>query len=125
MADVAAECGASPRHLNRLMRTWVGYGPKVFGRVVRFQETLEQIRHAPTCRISTELAADWNFDSWPGTRWRRRTSQRPALCFDERPGLSPAQCATAAIVADRVTWQSGRPDEEYGFGRLNVEKLLR
>jgi AraC-like DNA-binding protein len=48
VGDIAARCHVSPRHLNRLMRTWVGYGPKRFARVVRFQATLEQIEHSPT-----------------------------------------------------------------------------
>jgi methylphosphotriester-DNA--protein-cysteine methyltransferase len=47
VADVAAACGVSERHLNRLMRTWIGYSPKRFGRVVRFQETLKEMEHAP------------------------------------------------------------------------------
>jgi AraC-like DNA-binding protein len=47
VADVAAGCGVSERHLNRLMRTWIGYGAKRFGRVVRFQETLKEIEQAP------------------------------------------------------------------------------
>ena len=47
VADVAAECGVSERHLNRMMRTWIGYGPKRFGRVVRFQATLKEMEHAP------------------------------------------------------------------------------
>jgi len=46
--EIAERCDVSPRHLNRLMRTWVGYGPKRFARVVRFQATLEQIGHSPT-----------------------------------------------------------------------------
>jgi AraC-like DNA-binding protein len=46
--DVAARCHVSPRHLNRLMRIWVGYGPKRLARVVRFQTTLEQIEQSPT-----------------------------------------------------------------------------
>ena len=41
VAELAARCGVSPRHLTRLMRLWVGYGPKCFATVVRFQETLE------------------------------------------------------------------------------------
>src|SRR5262249_35236948 len=28
IAEIAARCGASDRHLNRLMRDWIGYGPK-------------------------------------------------------------------------------------------------
>ena len=43
VGDIAARCHVSPRHLNRLMRIWVGYGPKCLARVVRFQTTLEQI----------------------------------------------------------------------------------
>lgn len=30
-----------------MMRIWIGYGPKRFGRVVRFQETLKEMEHAP------------------------------------------------------------------------------
>jgi AraC-like DNA-binding protein len=47
VADIAAQCGVSTRHLNRLMRTWVGYGPKRLGRIVRFQAALDQIDRAP------------------------------------------------------------------------------
>jgi AraC-like DNA-binding protein len=46
--EIAARCHVSPRHLNRLMRVWVGYGPKCFARVVRFQATLKQIEDSPT-----------------------------------------------------------------------------
>ena len=47
VSEVAARCGVSPRHLNRLMRQWVGYGTKCFANVVRFQATLEEMEHAP------------------------------------------------------------------------------
>jgi methylphosphotriester-DNA--protein-cysteine methyltransferase len=47
VADVAARCGVSPRHLNRLMRIWVGYGPKSFARMVRFQKILKQMEQSP------------------------------------------------------------------------------
>lgn len=47
VATVAARCGVSPRHLSRLMREWVGYGPKCLARVVRFQETLKQMESMP------------------------------------------------------------------------------
>ena len=54
----------------------------------------------------------------------RRSGRRSLLT--KRPRLTPAQVRDRLrLSADRVTWQSGRPDEEYGFGRLNVEKLLR
>jgi methylphosphotriester-DNA--protein-cysteine methyltransferase len=47
IAELAARCGVSQRHLNRLMCTWVGYGPKSYATVVRFQEALTQMDHAP------------------------------------------------------------------------------
>jgi AraC-like DNA-binding protein len=57
VSRIAADCGVSERHLNRLMRTWVGYGPKVLGRIVRFQATLAQMEHAPG-RSGARLASD-------------------------------------------------------------------
>jgi AraC-like DNA-binding protein len=47
VAEIAARCHVSSRHLNRLMRAWVGYGAKCFARVVRFQATLEEIEDSP------------------------------------------------------------------------------
>jgi AraC-like DNA-binding protein len=48
VADVASRCGVSPRHLNRLMRLWVGYGTKRFANVVRFQAALRAMDRAPS-----------------------------------------------------------------------------
>jgi hypothetical protein len=47
VSDVAARCGVTARHLNRLMRLWVGYGPKRFADVVRFQAALKEIDREP------------------------------------------------------------------------------
>ncbi len=60
VVDVAARCGASPRHLNRLMRTWVGYGAKRFATVVRFQTTLHEMEQAPG-RSSALLASETGY----------------------------------------------------------------
>lgn len=57
VAGIAAECGVSPRHLSRLMRLWVGYGPKCLARVVRFQEALKQMEHLPG-QSGAALASD-------------------------------------------------------------------
>jgi len=62
VTEIAARCGASPRHLNRLMRTWVGYGPKRFASIVRFQETLKQIDHAPGRPAATLASENGFFD---------------------------------------------------------------
>lgn len=62
VAEIAARCGASPRHLNRLMRTWVGYGPKRFASIVRFQATLKQIDHTPGRPAATLASENGFFD---------------------------------------------------------------
>ncbi len=56
-ADVAARCRVSARHLHRLMRTWVGYGPKCYANIIRFQTTLHGIEHVPG-PTAAALAAD-------------------------------------------------------------------
>ena len=55
VADIAARTGVSPRHLNRLMRTWIGYGPKRHASIARFQTTLERMERSP--RQSAALLA--------------------------------------------------------------------
>ena len=60
VSEIAARCEVSPRHLNRLMRTWVGYGPKRFASIVRFQETLSRLEQAPG-RSAATLASETGF----------------------------------------------------------------
>jgi len=60
VAQIAARCEISPRHLNRLMRTWVGYGAKRLATIVRFQETLKQMEHSPG-RSGATLASEIGF----------------------------------------------------------------
>ena len=57
VAELAMRCGVSPRHLNRLMRQWVGLGTKRFANVVRFQATLHQMEQAPQ-QSAASLAGD-------------------------------------------------------------------
>lgn len=47
VGDVADRCEVSARHLNRLMRVWIGFGPKAVASIVRFQAALKEIEHAP------------------------------------------------------------------------------
>jgi len=47
VSEIAARCGVSARHLNRLMRLWVGHGTKCFANIIRFQAALMEIDHAP------------------------------------------------------------------------------
>jgi AraC-like DNA-binding protein len=60
VAELAARCEVSPRHLTRLMRSWVGYGPKRFASIVRFQETLHRLEDAPD-RSAATLATETGF----------------------------------------------------------------
>ena len=57
---VASRCGVSARHLNRLMRDWVGLGPKRYANIVRFQATLHGIDRAPA-RAPAALAFDYRY----------------------------------------------------------------
>ena len=55
--DVAARCRVSSRHLHRLMRTWVGYGPKCYANIIRFQTTLHRMEQVPS-PTAAALATD-------------------------------------------------------------------
>ena len=68
VTEIAAECGISERHLGRLMRTWVGYGPKSLARIVRFQEALTQIENLRG-RGGAALAADTGYFDQAHLAW--------------------------------------------------------
>ena len=57
IAELARECRVSPRHLNRLMRNWVGVSPKRLARFVRFQTLLQRMEASPhnSARVAAEL----------------------------------------------------------------------
>jgi AraC-like DNA-binding protein len=57
---IADRCQISARHLNRLMRIWVGCGPKCFASIVRFQATLTQMQDAPA-RSGAALATETGY----------------------------------------------------------------
>jgi AraC-like DNA-binding protein len=58
--DLAARCRVSSRHLHRLMRRWVGYGPKYYASVIRFQATLHEMDDTPG-RTAAALASENGF----------------------------------------------------------------
>jgi AraC-like DNA-binding protein len=61
-ADVAARCQVSARHLHRLMRVWVGYGPKCYANVIRFQSTLHEMEYTPRRTAAALAAGNGYFD---------------------------------------------------------------
>jgi AraC-like DNA-binding protein len=60
--DIAARCGTGKRNLSRLMRDWVGYGPKRYANIVRFQSTLAQMERAPALPVATLATQIGYFD---------------------------------------------------------------
>ncbi|HEV3061049.1 MAG TPA: helix-turn-helix domain-containing protein [Vicinamibacterales bacterium] len=62
VAEVAARCGVSVRHLNRLMRLWVGYGAKRFANVIRFQATLHRMEQSPRPSAAALASENGYFD---------------------------------------------------------------
>ena len=61
-AGVAARCRVSSRHLNRLMRMWVGFGAKRLATIVRFQATLHHMEHSPWQSPALLAAGNGYFD---------------------------------------------------------------
>jgi subtilisin family serine protease len=78
-------------------------------------------------RYASELAETTMYDSWPGTSMAApHVAAAAALLLAKKPHLTPAQVKTQLCKAtDRVSWQKKRPDDQYGWGRLNIAKALR
>jgi len=78
-------------------------------------------------RYASELAATTMYDSWPGTSMAApHVAAAAALLLAKKPHLTPAQVKTQLCKAtDRVPLQKKRPDDQYGWGRLNIAKALR
>ena len=62
VTEIAARCGVSERHLSRLMRDWVGYGPKRYASIVRFQTTLAQMERTPQLPVAALATEVGYFD---------------------------------------------------------------
>ena len=81
--DVAARCGVSVRHLHRLMRVWVGFGPKRYASVIRFQSTLHTMEDRPARPAAVLASENGFFDQAHLTqelsRFARATPSRLAL----------------------------------------------
>jgi AraC-like DNA-binding protein len=60
--DVAEKCHVSSRHLHRLMRTWIGYGPKAYATIIRFQSTLHGMDRSPRPKAAALATDNGYFD---------------------------------------------------------------
>jgi len=60
VGGIADRCRVSARHLNRLMRVWIGYGPKYLASIVRFQAALNKMEQSPV-RSGAALAVETGY----------------------------------------------------------------
>ena len=60
--ELAVRCGTGERNLSRLMRDWIGYGPKRYAGIVRFQSTLAQMEQVPPLPIAMLAMETGYFD---------------------------------------------------------------
>ena len=78
-------------------------------------------------RYESEFAATTLYDSWPGTSMATpHVAAAAALLLAKNPRLTPAQVKKRLCnTADKTQWQTKRPSDQYGWGRLNVARALR
>ncbi|HEU4655779.1 MAG TPA: helix-turn-helix domain-containing protein [Steroidobacteraceae bacterium] len=62
VADVAVRCDTSERHLSRVMRDWIGYGPKRYAAIVRFQQSLTGMERVPRSSMAAIATETGYFD---------------------------------------------------------------
>jgi AraC-like DNA-binding protein len=58
IGQLARNCQGSLRHLDRLLRNWVGFSPKRLARIMRFQALLQHMENLPSgcsARVAAEL----------------------------------------------------------------------
>jgi AraC-like DNA-binding protein len=58
IGQLARDCQVSLRHLDRLLRNWVGFSPKRLARIMRFQALLQHMETSPSdcsARVAAEL----------------------------------------------------------------------
>lgn len=64
MDELCARTGVSSRQLDRLFRSHLGFSPKTFARVVRFQQGLTRLMRAPGCTLA-QVAAECGYYDQP------------------------------------------------------------
>ena len=64
MDELSERSHISQRQLNRLFRAHLGFSPKTFSRVVRFQRALNLLKSDPGCTLA-EVATRCGYDDQP------------------------------------------------------------
>jgi AraC-like DNA-binding protein len=64
ITQLARYCHVSPRHLNRFLRTWLGFSAKRLARITRFQALLQRVEGSPSGGLA-ELAVELGYYDQP------------------------------------------------------------
>lgn len=94
-AQLARYCQVSARHLNRLLRTWLGFSSKRLARITRFQALLQRIEGSPSGRLA-ELAVELGYYDQP--HLTNEVAQFAALGVGRMTGRSVADFSNTRCV---------------------------
>lgn len=83
--------GLSIRHLDRLFRDHLGFSPKTFARIVRFQNALKQLKEKPGCTLA-DVAARCGYYDQP--HFVREFKTYAGVVPSARVGYFPADAPT-------------------------------
>jgi AraC-like DNA-binding protein len=91
--EVARQCGVSRRHLERLMRVWVGVSPKRLARVARFQALLGSVQNDAQTDWTERAAASYADQSHLIHEFAEFAGASPRRFYaEQRPDALPARC---------------------------------
>jgi len=91
--EVARQCGVSRRHLERLMRAWVGISPKRLARVARFQALLGTVENNSRPDWTGRAAASYADQSHLIHEFVEFAGASPRRFYAEQGAdASPARC---------------------------------
>jgi len=94
VSDVAVRCNTSERHLGRLLREWIGFGPKRYAAIVRFQSSLAGMAQAPQLSVASLATETGYFDqSHLNAEVARFAGDTPGRLIEEHVSeFSKTQC---------------------------------
>ncbi len=104
MDELCARRGVSQRQLDRLFRAHLGFSPKTYARVVRFQRALNQLKKDPGCTLADIAARCGYYDQSHFVReFRAYAGTAPKARVGYFPAGAPADFAPNVVqfVQDR------------------------
>lgn len=86
-SQLATYCGISLRHLNRLLRIWLGFSPKRLARITRFQALLQRVESSSPGGLA-QLAAELGYYDQPHLAHEVAQFTAESLGRIARPGMA-------------------------------------